>query len=313
MVTLPGDEDPLFLVSVSTHHADLHNGYSRVRFQEVLAANKFHHIDTPFSLNLLHYSAWSYHPDFLMASSRNEGRLGPMPALEPKAWDDILGAAQSLPITGAGPTYARMVEHVRLFPSHYLPALDRAGVAPRKDALARLESLLAHATALAGLQGELSDSDRKTALHLQSKVAQYLADARQQLSLTGEQRIAVRRFKEVTAGPRPMMEALLREPGLESIANYLAALDRAAESAEPLAEPSWQGKFVDVRFSYTRGRHYGLKTSDYDEKLPCYEGSVQFDGRHLAAGVDLGLRASVPGNYCRHPDGDWHLYSRWAK
>ena len=35
-VSVPGQDSLKFLVSVSTHHADLHNGYSRVRFQNLL-------------------------------------------------------------------------------------------------------------------------------------------------------------------------------------------------------------------------------------------------------------------------------------
>ena len=175
-VSVPGQDSLKFLVSVSTHHADLHNGYSRVRFQDLLASNQSHRIDTGFYFTLSHYSAWSYHPDFLLASSRTEGRLDTMPAIEPQSWRAILDSAEKLPITGQGPTYARAVEQVRLYPANYLPALDRAGLSPEQGVLAYFEAFLERSGELAGLSGELSDAERNTALRLQGQAEQALSE-----------------------------------------------------------------------------------------------------------------------------------------
>lgn len=307
-----------FLVSVSTHHADLHNGYSRVRFQELLQANESHHIDTGFYVTLVHYSAWAYHPDFLLGSTRNEGRFGALPPIEPEPWARLLDGLDSLPLTGTGPTYARAAEHIRMYPRYYLPALDRAQVPPAADALQHLEAFHDRAETLAGLSGQMTEGERNTALRLQDKASRALAELRLQLSLDRSQRVAVREFKALTAGPKPMIEALAREPGLDQVAAYLAAREVRAKQppdkrSSPAEKPQWHGKYVDVMFSWSPGAHYRFRSDDYPDPLSCSGGHARFDGGHIAPGVELDLEASVEAAFCRHPDGVWRLHSRWAR
>lgn len=307
-----GQKPYLFLVNVSTHHADLHNGYSRSRFRGILASDESHHIDTGIYLTLLHYSAWVYHPDFFTSSARTEGRLDRMPDIEPRRWTALLAGLETLPINGAGPTYAQVVDHIQVYPAYYLPALDRAGVAPAENVLEHMEALLARSEKLAGVSGELSESERRTVLRLQQQATSSLSELRLQLSLDREQRIAVRSFEQLTAGPRHMIEALVAEPGLEKIPEYLSQQEPRPVSNPLPEEPSWHGEHVDVLFSYSNGTYYGFRSDKYPDPLPCYRGFVQFDGRHLAAGLDPDLVASVEASFCRYPNGDWRLENRWA-
>jgi hypothetical protein len=95
-----------FHVSVSTRHADFHNGYSRVRFQGLIRANERTRVPVDFYFTLIGHGVWVFHPDYLLESAVTESRWQELPELSPRRWSEILEAGTSLPL--AGPPRANM-------------------------------------------------------------------------------------------------------------------------------------------------------------------------------------------------------------
>ncbi|MEH6517565.1 MAG: hypothetical protein V7742_12830 [Halioglobus sp.] len=309
-VVVPVQPSPLFYVSVTSHHTALHLGKAHNQFRGLLKANKPHHISTGFSLTTTHFSAWAFHPDYLMVDVRTEGRMSALPKLEPQSWIEATANIDKLPMDGESPSFGHAVQNIEHYRKLYIPALDDTELAVPEGTLKKMTVFYENARNLAGIDGTPADDLSSTAARLVKWGEKALHDLTVTLSLTRAQRVAIENFRELSGGPRPMVRTLQNEPGFALVPKYLAKVKAGATDLDP---PSWRGKKVEVHFTYARSDAYYLRTKEFPDTLPCYRGHTQFDARHIAGDIYSDLVETIETNFCLHPDGKWQFHNRWSQ
>jgi hypothetical protein len=312
LIETGADSEELFLVSVSTRHADFHLGRSHRRFEGLLPGNVPHRVELDFYLTLVGHGASVYHPRYTTESAITHSRSAALPVFRPRPWGQVLDALGTLSVTGAGAAYFRIIEHAEQYRDRYLPALDRAGLAPDPADPGSLQRLMEKADALLALPADPDSADRRTHARLQARRARVLPDIEKLLRLSRGQRLGMQEFHALTLGPKPMVEALLADPGFPALAAFVAAAATGILASGETPTHAWPSQVSGLRYVYRTGSRYTLRTGKAKQVLPCRRGSVEFDGRAIADGLYPDLSKSVQANFCGHPDGVWRLSSRWA-
>lgn len=293
-----------FLVSVSTRHADLHNGYSRERFKGLVPANQRTRVPIDFYFTLVGHGVSAYHPDYLRESAITDSRWADVPILAPRRWDVILPGLGALPLAGADATYLRALEHVEFYRDGFVPALDRAGIDPDPGVLPRLGALLAKADALVTFPPVQTALQRHSHAQVQARRARVLADIGKLLALKRSQRLAMVAFRELTIGPKPMLAALANDPGFPPLQAFVTSVHAQQPVRRLPQEHTWQDR-TGLQFTYRLHERYRLKREQH--QLDCFRGSVTFDGRPIVDGAFDDLVKQVEANICLEPDGRWRL------
>jgi hypothetical protein len=300
-----------FLVTVHTRHADFHNGYSRVRFEGLVQANRRTQVPIEFYFTRIGYGVTAYHPDYLLESAVTRQRTDDVPALFPRHWDAVLGAVTSLPINGPEPTYAGIVGHVQLYRDQFLPALDRAGIAPDPAVVPRLASLLAKADALTTFPEPANNLERYDRSRLREQRASVLPDIEKLLASSRARRLALIAYREAAIGPKRLIAALQKEPDYPKLLEFVSSVNaRKPPSALPQAQ-SWHNPTTGLQLTYRIDRWY-RQQRDADPP-DCARGQLTFDGRPMVEGVSGDLVKRIDVDFCRRPDGLWSIAGRSAR
>jgi hypothetical protein len=257
-----------------------------------------------FSFTLVGHGVSAYHPDYLLESASTDSRWADLPILAPRRWDVIYAGLSSLPFAGSDATYLRSLEHVEFYRDGFLPALDRAGIDPDPSVLPRLGALLAKADALVTVPPIQTPLQRHDHAQVQARRARVLPDIEKLLALKRSQRLAMVAFRELTIGPKPMLAALVNDPGFPRLQAFVTSV-HAQQPVRPLPqELAWQDR-TGLQLTYRMHERYRL-TRD-QQQLDCFRGSVTFDGRPIVDGTFDDLVKQMEANICLEPDGRWRL------
>jgi hypothetical protein len=299
-----------FLVTVYTRHADFHNGYSRVRFEGLVQANRRTRVPIEFYFTRIGYGVTAYHPDYLLESAVTRKRADDLPALSLRHWDAILGGVTSLPVNGPEPTYAGIVGHVQLYRDQFLPALDRAGIMPDPAVVPRLASLLAKADALTTFPEPANNSQRYDQSRLREQRANVLPDIEKLLASSRSRRLALIAYREAATGPKRLIAALQKEPDYPKLLEFVSSENARKPPGKLPQTQSWQNPATGLRLTYRIDQWYRQQR---DAQSPdCAQGQLTFDGRPIVEGVSGDLVKRVNVDFCRQPDGLWSIAGRWA-
>jgi hypothetical protein len=296
-----------FFVSVSTRHADLHNGYSRERFQGLVQANKRTRVPIDFYVTLVGHGVYAYHPEYFFESAVTHSRWDDLPILTPRRWDVILEGLGSLPLAGAGPSYFNALGHVEFYRDRFVAALDRADRDPDPADLPRFGALLARADTLVTFPPAETGLQRHDHAQIRARRAKVLPDIKNLLALKRSQRVAMVAFRELTIGPKPMLAALARDPGFPALQAFVASVHAQQPVSRLPREHVWQDQ-TGLRFTYILRERYQLKRNV--QLLDCFRGTVIFDGRPIADGAFDDLVKQVNADICLESDGSWRLQTR---
>ncbi|MGH7303239.1 MAG: hypothetical protein ACRELZ_08120 [Candidatus Rokuibacteriota bacterium] len=297
-----------FLVTVHTRHADLHNGYSRVRFQGLVPANVRTKVAIDFHVSLIGHGVAAYHPDYHVESATTHSRWDELPALVARRWDAILQEAKSVPYyaSGEGVGYSRVLHHVEAYGAHFLPALDQAGVDPDRAVVPRFAALLAKADALAVATTEL---ERRGHARLKEHRARVLPELEKVLALTRAQRLAIVDFRTTTIGPKAMIAALQKDLGYRALLMFVAGA-HAQHAGRPPQVHRWETG-TGLRLTYRIVEWHASRPGD--EQRDCARGQLVFDARPIAKESFQDLVKQVNNvDFCRDTAGRWSLESRAA-
>jgi len=312
-----------FLVSVTGHYADLHNGHSRHWKDALVPAGRRQFIPLgPVNLLLnMGVSVAVYHPEYVMERARS--RKTPLlvrpvgfETFEPRAWREVmasdetrLGDRKDMP---ASQVVYHAVGHLQMFLLHYLPAVDadpgRASEETLRDYVAFFDELTRHALAspvreaptLREASTEKQDayarSVRKHDLEHRAMLEQLLFRSHEWLTVPPPDRRAVRTLMEKMRYPKTLGEELLTESDLDRLGDFLDryAEDRAARR-DPSRNTSWT--HPETRVAY---RVFVL-----DPPRRCAYLSITTDLTQVVD-ADLGdMTRSVKGRFCRRENGEW--------
>ena len=137
-----------FVVECRTHSFGIHMEHSKRRDMRVVATDEWTPLRTGLRSPVIfdRVSAAAFHPACMGGLVESDSWVDTLvdarlPVLRPVAWRDAMPDGE-LPPNGAGPTRARLAEHVWLVEEYYLPVLDRAGIdfggAPLEDLAAEV-------------------------------------------------------------------------------------------------------------------------------------------------------------------------------
>jgi hypothetical protein len=301
-----------FLVTVHTRHANLHNGYARVRFEGLVQANRPTRVPIEFYLSRIGYGVTAYHPDYLLESDVTRQRGDDLPALFPRRWDAVLAGITALPLNGPEPTYAGAVGHVELYRDKYLPALDRAGVEPDSAVMSRLAALLTKADALVTFPVPAHSSIRYDQDKLKKRRAFVLSDIAKLIASSRARRLALAAFREATTtGPMPIIAALREEPDYRSLLTFVAGVSKQKPVGALPQSRTWQNSTTGLRFTYRIVAMYPSQRGG--ESPDCSRGQLTYDGRSIVEGVSGDLVRKIELEFCRQSAGTWDVAGRWAR
>jgi hypothetical protein len=312
--------DP-FLVRISGHYADLHNGYSRHWKDVLLPAG------APRSIGLgpvnpllnMGVSVSVYHPEYVTERARS--RKTPLlvrpvgfETFRPRAWRDFIAA-------GADPGAPRSQQplfqaqgHLQLFLSAWLPAIDEAGGPAASGASLRAYLPLLDEIArfggesrpgppryqLAGAspeqQAAFARSIRNQELELRAELAELRRRAQAWISVPPATRKSVRAQMERMHSPRGVGEELFTRHDRDQLGAFL---DRYVEDRAARRDADDHTSWIhpETRVAY--------RVRILDPPPGCAYLGISTDLTRVVA-ADLGeMTARVKANFCRRPTGEW--------
>ena len=292
-----GAQDLPFLVTASTHHYDLHNGNSRTRGEALTAPGRWQLVETGLRSPLLlaKVSVRSFHPAYLHAASESESWTktlvgARMPVLHPVAWREAL-AEGPLPATGAGPSRARLADHVRVLHDDYLEHLDAAGIPFAGEPFDALRALVAEGMAGA----DADDPHRLDAERRLETLARFLEHPR-------EARIRAALYRR-GFGPKPVAEQYLDAGDQDRIQTFL---DTRGPNERQLA---WLNETTSIHYVFMVGRNVHLKERPGEA---CTSATLDADGGKAAGLDDARMQTRVHANVCRKaPGAPWTWTGRY--
>jgi hypothetical protein len=264
-----------------------------------------------FYFNRIGYGVSAYHPDYLLESAVTRQRGEDVPTLFPRRWDAVIGAVTSLPVNGPQPTYAGIVGHVQYYRDNFLPALDRAGIAPDPAVVPRLAALLAKADALTTFPEPANNLGRYDQSRLREQRAGVLPDIEKLLASSRSRRLALVAFRESARGRKTLVAALGKEPDYPKLLEFISSANARKPPGKLPQTQSWQNPATGLRFTYRIDQWYRHQR---DADSPdCARGQLTFDGRPIVEGVSGDLVKRFELDFCRRPDGSWSVAGRLAQ
>jgi hypothetical protein len=317
----PEPRDP-FVVSVTGHYADFHNGYSR-RWKEVpfrAGARGFIALGPVNPILNMGVSVSVYHPEYVSEWARSKKTpllLRPVSfeTFRPRTWKSAL--ARGEPIENDLPNYllGQILGHLQIFLLTYLPAMDQA----EGDLIASDASLRAHLPFLEELVGfamteaaaerprrfvsasvradpafmrGLAEQDRKTRV----EVRELLYRIREWLSVPRSERVAMRRLMQEMRYGRNVSQELM---GKDDLAQLGAFLDRYQNDREAKREPesatSWANPVNRIE--------YRVRIIEPPRRCSYLTITTDLTG---VVSADLGdMTSQVKARFCRRASGEW--------
>jgi hypothetical protein len=316
--------DP-FLVRVSGHYADFHNGYSRHWKDALVPAGGRRWIALgPVNwLVNMGVSVTVYHPEY--ESLRERTRQTPLllwpvrfDSFRPRSWREIMAAGPQRAVEDASaraehPLW-QALGHLQLFLIAWLPAMDAAGGTPASDAallgyLSLFDEMerfvqaadppparFASRQASPEKQAAYARSLARQELETRAELAELVRRAHAWLSLSRADRVTMRAYMEHMRTPRGLGERLLGERDLDRLGTFLDrySADKAARR-DPEARVSWSDP--DTRISYL--------VQVLDPPPGCAFLAITTDLTGVAP-ADLGdMTHRVKATFCRRASGQW--------
>jgi hypothetical protein len=322
--TADSPRDP-FLVQVSGHYADIHNGYSRHWKDVLIPAGGRHWIPLGPVNPILNMgvSVTVYHPEYLALHERSRKTpllLRPLrlESFRPRAWRHVLAAGPEAAVDGAGARVEhplwQALGHLQLFLGAWLPAMDAAGATHESDGSLRSYLPLfdemkrfVEATGPVGIRFTLSQaSPEKQAafarslarqeLETRAELAELTRRAHAWLSVPRAERVTLRTYMEEMRSPRGLGERLLGERDLHELGAFLDlyAADKAARR-EPEKRVSWTDPETRIRYRVRvldppPGCAFLAITTDLTGVVPAELGDMTHE---------------VKANFCQRASGEW--------
>lgn len=315
--------DP-FVVRVSGHYADFHNGHSRHWKDALVPAGGRHWIPLGPVNPLINMgvSLTAFHPEYLV--ERQRSRKTPLLVrpvrfdFHPRSWRDVMAPGAEAAAQQAGsrsqlPLW-QALGHVQLFLDAWLPAMDAragasVGAAARRDYLALFDDLVrfVRETGATPLQlTRLPEDPEKRASYLRSlerqelearvELAELVRRAHAWLSLSSAERVAVRAYMQEMRTPRGLGERLLSDADLDRLGAFLEryAADAAARR-DPEKQTSWTDPDTRIRY----------RVRVLDPPPGCAYLSITTDLTGVVP-EDLGdMTHQVTASFCRRASGAW--------
>jgi hypothetical protein len=313
--------DP-FVVSVHGHYADFHNGSSRHWKDSPLRAGTRRFIPLgPVNLLLnMGVSVSVQHPEYVTERARSMRtplliRPVGFQTFRPRTWKDVL--ASGVVIENGGPNYllGQIVGHFQMFLGTWLPAIDGAAgelaanearlgsYLPLFDELAdlamtgvaaRQDRGFSHRDPEAAAAFERSIAARDAEQRVQ--VREFVYRIREWLSISREQRVAVREIMESTRYGRRVTGELMRADDLARIGRLVDRHDEdVAARREPEVFASWTNPETRV----------GYRVRLLTATRRCAKLRITTDLTEIVD-ADLGqMTRQVQAELCRSGSGEW--------
>jgi hypothetical protein len=312
--------DP-FLVRVTGHYADFHNGYSRHWKDVLVPAGRRRFIGLgPVNLLLnMGVSVSVYHPEYVTERARS--RKTPLlvrpvgfETFRPRAWRDVIAAGPDDAASRAEQPLPQALGHLQLFLIAWLPAVDEAGgraasAASLRPYLTRFDEITRFAEEpppgvpsfrLAGAgaeqQAAFARSLRTQELKQRAELAELRRRAHAWVSVPAAARKVVRARMKQMRSPRGVDEELFTRRDRERLGAFLdgCAADKATRR-EPEERISWTDP--ETRIAY--------RVSILDPAPRCAYLGITTDLTGIVA-ADLGeMTRAVKGRFCRRATGEW--------
>jgi hypothetical protein len=310
-------EEP-FLVRITGHYADFHNGHSRHWKTALIPAGGRHFVALgPVNAVLnMGVSVSVYHPAYI--SERERSRKTPLlirpvgfETFQPRSWHSVMASGGAFENGGPEQFLGQAFGHVREFVESYLPAVDRSDRWEVPDSALRRHLPLfreidrfcdreeARLRRSGGFRGDDPAFERALArqdLEMRAELSEWVRRSEAWLSLARAERVEVHRRLEQMSSARSVAEELLTGSDVAEIAAFVERqLADRAEGREPEGAVSWTNPATRISFrAKLRGR-----------PGDCVAVSVTTDLTTLVA-ADLGdLTHSVRGRLCRGGTGSW--------
>jgi hypothetical protein len=312
--------DP-FLVSVTGHYADLHNGYSRRWKDALVRAGGRHWIGLgPVNLLLnMGVSVSLYHPEYVAVRERSNKtplliRPVRLDTFRPRSWREMLQSSDEFANGGPAQLLGQLVGHFQMFLLYYLPTIDAAeGELAARDASLReylplFHELVAFAATEAAAQprgywARKLETDPSFATSLASSAFEQRAELRELrrridewLSLSRAQRVEVRDLMEGMRYGKTVGEQLMM-PG--DLAQVGAFLERQREDREARREPEGASSWTNPENRVT------YRVSLLGTPRQCSRLSITVDLTRVVD-ADLGeMVKAVKARFCQLASGEW--------
>jgi len=310
--------DP-FVVTVTGHYADLHNGYSRTWKHALVPAGRAQWLPlgpVNWLLNM-GVSLRVSHPEYVGESQRS--RKTPLlvrpvffEPFRPRAWRDVMAEwPTNVEKRNEHPLFA-VLGHLQGFLHIWLPTMDAEGSvtdAQMRTYLPFLDELLSFAEAAGpaprGTAMTIDDPEKHRAyerslasqeLEARADAAELVRRAHAWLSVPRLERVALRTAMEDMGSPKGLGERLMSEHDLAELSGFLDryAANRAARR-DPEERVSWTNP--ETRISY--------RVTVLDPPPGCAYVSVTTDLTRVVD-ADLGdMKHEVRARFCQRASGDW--------
>jgi hypothetical protein len=312
--------DP-FLVRVTGHYADFHNGYSRHWKDTLIPAGRRRFIGLGPVNPLLNsgVSVSVYHPEYVTERARSKKtpllvRPVGFETFRPRAWRDFIAAGPDDAAGRAEQPLAQALGHLQLFLLAWLPAVDEAGgraasTASLRAYLPLLDEITRFAEErppggppfrLAGASAEQQAafvrSLRTQELQQRAELAELRRRAHAWVSVPAAARQVVRAHMEQMRSARGLDEELFTRRDRERLGAFLDryAADKAARR-RPEERISWTDP--ETRIAY--------RVNILDPPRACAYLGVTTDLTGVVS-ADLGeMTRAVKGRFCRRATGEW--------
>lgn len=310
--------DP-FVVTVTGHYADFHNGYSRTWKRALVPAGRAQWLPlgpVNWFLNM-GVSLRVFHPEYVSESQRSRKTpllLRPVffEPFRPRAWREVMAAwPTNVEKRNEHPLFA-VLGHLQGFHHIWLPTMDAEGVvtdAQMRTYLPFLDELLAFAETAGpvprGTAMAIDDAEKRRAyerslasqeLEARADTAELVRRAHAWLSVPHSQRVALRTAMDDMGSPKGLGERLMSEHDLAELGAFFDryAANRAARR-DPQERVSWTNP--ETRITY--------RVTVLDPPPGCAYVSVTTDLTRVVD-ADLGdLTHEVRARFCQRPSGEW--------
>jgi hypothetical protein len=320
------DPDTSFWVETKSNHALIHGSSVQNIDERFVRPGETANISV-LALNPITFSfvyASMYHPAYLydlksVSDMPSALRTVRIPTFTPRSWRDFIASGQKVHHAGQGIHLMNVVNHLQLFITPYLPALDNAGI--REDLtkyIPLFEQLIAHTekTLPQTTYGDSSIEERRQkdpvyARKLDQREQQHLKELRDLLSeikallaLGTEERLRLRSLQAKLVNTGSVFHHLMTAQDRRTVEELL---ERQLQSPRPEKTRHWVSSSTNVSYSMTVRDRYVLNRAGKQRYEHCYRTGldVALDGGRPPILKNMHKRFSA--NFCRDDRGEWAI------